>query len=573
MSVKRTIFAALIVMFGISTPYAAMANTQTEGEPKVLIIYSSESGKVDEDERMLDLLVGHFTTDITLKSSEEVEKKDLTGVSHVIYFGKIAKEFQTSFHTLFEEFAGSFMAIGYNVEHLGDRFSFIEPKHEVVVDELYFIDQPEKSLKITPEYVIDIKIEQEKDIVVAGKHQRDNAVYPIGVKSDNNYYFAIDNFHAEKTVIIGDILHDFFQVKHDEIHPAYIRLEDIHPLVDPEYLRGITNLLKEKNIPFMMAVIPVYTNPETGKEYHFSDSPKLLKVLKDAQKNGGSIVLHGYTHQFRLSETGEGFEFWDVVNNTPIYSDVDENFKLKTEVDFPDNVAYEQYIDELKQFESEYIRKKITRGIQELANYGLYPLAFEAPHYTMSQHGYEILSEYFSTYVGQVQLSDTDWEIMNTVPYETTPTFFKGMKLLPETMGYVQPNDPNSVNMMMQRADKFSLTIDGMTSAFYHPYLGLERFIDVIEKMEEIENIQWIDLKKMDVWVKAENVEITTENGTIIPKVKKSSLFLTSFDFLTYHINRLVEILIWVIATVGGIAVAMFIGFTIFLTYRKEELE
>ena len=30
----------------------------------------------------------------------------------------------------------------------------------------------------------------------------------------------------------------------------------------------------------MLAVIPVYTNPETGKQYHFGDSPKLLKVLK-----------------------------------------------------------------------------------------------------------------------------------------------------------------------------------------------------------------------------------------------------------------------------------------------------
>ena len=442
-----------------------------------------------------------------------------------------------------------------------------------MVDELFLVDQPEKNMSITPEYVIDIDVMSETEIIVAGKKSAESVSYPIGVKLDNYYYFAIDNFYAQKTAIIGEVLHDFFQVKHDDFHPAYIRLEDIHPLVDSEYLQEITNLLKEKKIPFMMAVIPVYTNPETGKEYHFSDSPKLLKVLKNAQKNGGSIVLHGYTHQFRLTETGEGFEFWDVENNTPIYSEADGVFTMKTEADFTDLATYERYIVELKQYESAYIRTKVTRGIQELANYGLYPLAFEAPHYTMSQHGYEILSEYFSTYVGQVQLSDKDWEIMNTAPYITTPSFFKGMQLLPETMGYVQQENPNAVQMMTDQAKKFSWTIDGMTSAFYHPYLGLEKFKEVIGEMEKIQGIDWIDLKQMDVWVKAENVNISTENGEIIPNVKKSGLFFTSFDFPAYHLNRLVEIIIWIIAIVGGVAVVAFIGFTMFLTYRNAKLE
>ena len=92
----------------------------------------------------------------------------------------------------------------------------------------------------------------------------------------------------------------------------------------------------------------------------------------------------------------------------------------------------------MENYEKEYIETKITSGIHELVKYGLYPLAFEAPHYTMSQNGYKILSEHFSTYVGQVQLSDKDWEIMDTALYSTSPTFFNGMQLLPETMGYVR---------------------------------------------------------------------------------------------------------------------------------------
>ena len=84
----------------------------------------------------------------------------------------------------------------------------------------------------------------------------------------------------------------------------------------------------------MVAVIPIYTDPESGETHTFADSPELLKTLKEMQRDGGSIVLHGYTHQFRSSETGEGFEFWDVENNTPIYSPADEPFILQKEENF-----------------------------------------------------------------------------------------------------------------------------------------------------------------------------------------------------------------------------------------------
>ena len=107
--------------------------------------------------------------------------------------------------------------------------------------------------------------------------------------------------------------------------------------------------------------------------------------------------------------------------------------------------------------------------MHELVKFGLYPLAFEAPHYTMSQNGYKILSEHFSTYVGQAQLSDKDWGIMDSTLYSSSPTFFNGMKLLPETMGYVRPDDPKAIDKMMDRADRIGMTRDGMFAAFIIP--------------------------------------------------------------------------------------------------------
>src|SRR5690606_30358976 len=144
-------------------------------------------------------------------------------------------------------------------------------------------------------------------------------------------------------------------------------------------------------------------------------------------------------------------------NNSPIYAPEDVELELKREQDFSLKNKYEEYIKELQLYEKEYTVTKINKGIDELAKYGLYPLAFEAPHYTMSQYGYQLLSEYFSTYVGQIQLSDKNWEIMDTVPYITSPSFLNGMQLLPETMGYVQPDDSKSIEKMIDNTKRIGL--------------------------------------------------------------------------------------------------------------------
>lgn len=536
-------------------------------EPKVLVVYSNTTGEVDEMMRTLDLLIGHFTSDITFVTAQKVKKKDLKNVTHLFYYGNHAERLPASYLRLYDDFTGTFVAIGYNAEQLGDHFNFIHFGDEKIVHSL-ISNSNEIKINIAPEYVVEMTTNKGK-VLMSGEVKETKEQIPIVIQHDNHFYFAIDDFSSPKNIMIGDCLFEVFAQQRSNKNPAYIRLEDIHPLADADALKEITTMLKKKNIPFMMAVIPVYTNPETGKKYHFSDSPKLLKVLKEAQDHGGSVVLHGYTHQFRESETGEGFEFWDVQYNRPIYTEADQSLNIKSRTDFSSAAGYERYMKELQSFESEYIRTKVTRGIQELTNYGLYPLAFEAPHYTMSQNGYAILSEYFSTYVGQVQLTDRDWEIMETTPYISKPVMLNGMELLPETMGYVQPENAESILQMMERAQLYRQTQSGILGAFYHPYLGVDKFQELIEKMEQIPNVEWIDLKKRDIWVKAENVDIRTMQGVIIPKIQKGALLMSSIDFSSYYFNRFIDSVIWMMAIIGAITVFLFIGCTIFLANRN----
>lgn len=566
------VIIVLAIMLMTSFPNPSHATSSIDDKPKVLVIYTTEDGEINENQRYLDLLIGHFTTDIKFISSEQVEKNDLISVTHLFYYGQVATKLPDKFITLFDDYEGTFVAIGYNVEQLGDQFEFLDIKHEVTIDQLYDTTTHD-SLAISQTAIVEVEASNKSEILIHGQLNNNENNHPVLIKQGNRYYYAFDTFDSRQVTLFAEALHDIFQIDHEEKYVGYIRLEDVHPLVDPEPLKEIANLLNERNIPFMVAVIPIYTKQGTGERITFADSPKLVKVLKHIQKTGGSIVLHGYTHQFRSSETGEGFEFWDVENNTPIYGLEDEPFTLKSEHDFSSKAEFENYLNNLKEFERTYTETKINKGLDELAKYGLYPLAFEAPHYTMSQHGYEILSKYFSTYVGQVQLSDQNWEIMDTAPYITTPSFLHGMELLPETMGYVRPHDQQAVKKIIDRTERIQLNRDGIFSVFYHPYLGFERFEELLAEIEKLPNISWIDLKQMDVWVKGDHIEIHTNNGQIIADYNHFKIVYSSLDAPLYYIGQFVQYAAWIMTYLGLASICAFVFFTIFLKLRNKQVE
>ncbi|MEK5183843.1 DUF2334 domain-containing protein [Solibacillus sp. FSL W7-1324] len=565
------VYIILICFFTILQNPSVLAAKEIE-EPKVLVIYTTKDGELNHEQRYLDLLISHFTSDIQFMNSDNVKKSDLTTTTHLVYFGQTAKLLPAELTKMMEEYEGTILAIGYNSEQLGSRFAFVKPLNEVTINQLQK-KTTDKTLDIPEINAVEIEVSDGTEVLINGSMRGEERSYPIMVGKRESYYYGFDNIDSSRATLFAESLHDVFNIEHDEIYPGYIRLEDVHPLTDPKPLKEIALMLKEKNIPYMVAVIPIYINPITGKRTTFADSPELLKVLKQIQKDGGSIILHGYTHQYRASETGEGFEFWDVENNSPIYFPEHEKFKLKELEDFSTRDEYIAYINELKVYEREYTETKINKGIDELAKYGLYPLAFEAPHYTMSQYGYEILSGYFSTYVGQVQISDKDWEIMSDAPYITSPSFLHGMNLLPETMGYIDPDDENAIQNLMGKRERIRVARDGILSAFYHPYLGSEKFKELLNELDQLTNVSWIDLKKTNVWVNGKNVSIHTENGEIITDVNRYKIIYSSWDALIYYIGQIVSLVAWILVGIGSIAVCMFIMFTFHFIKKNKQIE
>lgn len=489
------------------------SNSPEPDNNKILVVYSTESGSVNESVRLLDLLLGQFAQDITFKEDGAITNEDLEHITHLVYYGNVEKKLNSSLIQLITDFKGPALAIGENVEQLSSRFSFMTTRPETVINQVSKEDpashKPVFDLLEVNYSITQVELKRGKAIFLGW---RGDLAFPLLAQYENNTYYASSDLYAPFNMYLGEGLKYFFGSAFRSEHMAYIRLEDVHPMSDPELLKETGDYLADKGIPFMIALIPVYTNTETKQQYHLSDVPQIVEVLRYLQGRGASILLHGYTHQYRSSETGEGFEFWDVKNNTPIWGPSDKDTKVKKRYEFASKEEYDKYMQGLQKFEKSYIDSRIEKGIEELTDVGLYPLGFEAPHYVMSQSGYEIVSHYFNYVLGQTQISDINWEHMGVSPYVSTPTFLHGMTLLPETIGFYDNTSATPETDLDEKINKMLFVQDSMMGMFYHPYLGLDKLKTFIAHVESVPNLKWLDLRKMNVSVRVPDRTISIDS-------------------------------------------------------------
>ena len=211
-------------------------------------------------------------------------------------------------------------------------------------------------------------------------------------------------------------------------HYALVRLEDVNPASDITSLRDCIELLKSKNIPFSIALIPIYKNPEKNVTIYLHEKPELVRLIKDS---GATIVLHGCTHQYD-GETGIDFEFWDETSNAPL------------EIN-----------------NTEYATSKIELALEELKRCNLSAEIWETPHYTSTFEVAKVVSQYFS-------------KIYEGYDRKLTKNEF-GQIVVPANLDYVKGEQPvQSVFEILAKAENISSSDDEdiVASFFYHPFLG-----------------------------------------------------------------------------------------------------
>ena len=271
-----------------------------------------------------------------------------------------------------------------------------------------------------------------------------------------------------------DLLHDMLGVNHAVSHKALVRLEDVTPDDDAAMVRRAVDMLIDEGVPFQISLVPVFVDPGSRTEVHLEENPDLVKVLQYAMSRGGTLVLHGYTHQYR-GVTPDDFEFWDGFRNAPRADD-----------------------------SAEMVKEKLDAALEECIRMKLYPIAWETPHYAASQVDYAQIAKVFSTLNEETMIDLQGTQ--QAFPYPTVD--IRGIRIVPENIGYL-PEDNPSPDVMLGNARAMKVVRDGMASAFMHSFLDLKYLQQAVQGIKAL-GYQFVSLREFDCRVALEDKLIQT---------------------------------------------------------------
>lgn len=314
------------------------------------------------------------------------------------------------------------------------------------------------------------------------------ASVPYAWRRDNVYFIsALEYFEPAGQAVLVDFLYHVMSAErvHDfarQARKVMLRIEDVSPIVDPEALQEVIDVIEGYAIPYAIAVIPVGL---TEKQHiYIHEAEWLLQVLKRAQANGASIIMHGYTHQNEFSPTtGEGWEFWNARDDLPMEDD------------------------------EAFTRDRLEKSFLEFARCGLYPVAFEPPHYAMSSVGYKVLSEYFDVFSGRAQISDESYHISMTLPYIVKSPHLNDMIVLPENMGYYDGDEFTVEEMLKNSRDLLDMPAP-FACFFYHGYLPADNLPRVIDGVLR-QGYEFFDIRTLNLRAGSSQVQISIEDGEL----------------------------------------------------------
>jgi uncharacterized protein YdaL len=283
---------------------------------------------------------------------------------------------------------------------------------------------------------------------------------PLTFVSDDDRYLAF-----------CDLLFDALAPSTPERHRALVRIEDVSAESDPHALREIADYLASEGVPFSVAVIPRYLDP-TGHYHGDADDLTLSKASEASDairylvEKGGTVVMHGYTHQYEerrnpyTAVSADDFEFFI------------------THVD-GDSVVYDGPVPtDSKSWAS----TRIASAFGELSQASLpRPTIFEYPRYAGSvadslavRDSFEIVYQRGLYFSGTLAGEPTAYGRMIGVTYPYVGADLFGLRVIPENLGpYSAPgwsDRPRLVEDILRAANANLVVRDGFASFYFHPY-------------------------------------------------------------------------------------------------------
>jgi uncharacterized protein YdaL len=332
-----------------------------------------------------------------------------------------------------------------------------------------------------------------KAVPVGDAVRADGTTLPWAVRSGNFTYLGEIPFSYisanDRYVAFADMMMDVLAPATTERHRALVRLEDVGPDADPAELRAVTNYLYGKGIPFSVAVYSRFKDPRgvfnngVAEDYSLADRPAVVAELKWMQSHGGTLLMHGWTHQFGSDinpyngVSADDFEFYaahvDPVTDYVIY-------------DGPvagDSEAYAQ--------------SRIDGAFAAFAAAGLNkPTIFEFPHYAGSHVDNKVVAANFGTRydrglyaVGALRGGTIDSTRIFGQFFPYTVRDIYGVLTVPENVGNIElePFNNHPAHLapdIIASAELNKVIKDGVASFFFHPYVPITHLQQTVEGLQ-----------------------------------------------------------------------------------------
>lgn len=337
-------------------------------------------------------------------------------------------------------------------------------------------------------------------VLAEATHNYSGETLPYALRMENRFYLADIPFtyihEADRYLILADLLFDVLgaEPRYPEKRPAVFRIEDLSSLTPRKQSEDLAALLQDENVPFHIALIPVFADPFEhyglklgGKTLPLGSDPGFVQSLRTLQRRGGIFIWHGVTHQHGKMKnpqngvSGDDYEFWDMVKDAPLSGD---------SVDF--------------------VLDRLDYGWSVLRDAGIHPRIWEVPHYQASVLDYLIFGRVFAWTIGRVAYSpfearhlpaqnpqalwyettgvdgtDTRRQAFRPMsvrtfetdggqffPYEIYRDVF-GQRVIPENLGYL--DESRDIENWLEDARRNRVIRDSWASLFFHPYLFGER--------------------------------------------------------------------------------------------------
>jgi uncharacterized protein YdaL len=317
--------------------------------------------------------------------------------------------------------------------------------------------------------------------VLATAVRPDGTTFPWAVRGANFTYVGEIPFsymsEEDRTLVYSDLLFDALAPATTDRHRALVRLEDISADTDTTQLKAVADYLYSQKIPYGFGVVADFHDPKgyynggVAQRVRLQDNKVMVALIKTMLARGGTMVMHGNTHQSDAfvnpytQVSADDYEFYRVTENT--------DHTLTYQGPMPgDSLTW--------------ARGRLSAADTLFKNAGLpLPAIFEFPHYSASATDYLGVSTRFSTrwertlyFNGLLSGTAVNYSRIfgQLFPYVVRDVY--GTKVLPENLGNIEPTMfyqyPTRFPADIIRAAEKNLVVrDGVASFYFHPFFDL----------------------------------------------------------------------------------------------------